>query len=84
VKEIERVQSDKKLRIVRPPLLERNMVVGFFDGASQVGGLRCGARAILKSLVLGNYSIKMNCGSGTNTRGELMALWIVLYLAHLK
>jgi ribonuclease HI len=71
-------------RIARPPLLERNWEVGFFDGASQNGGLSCGAGAVLKCPDLGTYSIKMNCGSGTNTRGELLALWSVLFFAHFK
>jgi hypothetical protein len=39
------------------------MVVGFFDGASQNRGVRCGAGTILKCPVLGVYNIKMNCGS---------------------
>jgi ribonuclease HI len=26
----------------------------------------------------------MNCGSGTNTRGELLALWSILFFAHYK
>jgi ribonuclease HI len=60
------------------------MVVGFFDGASQNGGVRCHAGDILKCLFLGVYSIKMNCGSRTNTKGELLALWSILFFAHFK
>jgi ribonuclease HI len=82
--EIEKVHYVQSQRIVRPPLLDGNMVVGFFDGASQNGGVRCGAGAILKCPVLGVYSIKMNCGSRTNTRGELLALWSILFFAHFK
>jgi ribonuclease HI len=48
--------------------------VGFFDGASQEKGSKCGAGALLKCPVLGTYRLKMNCGRGTNTRGELLAL----------
>ena len=37
-------------RVVRPPLLEGNLVVHFFDGASQNGGEKCGAGTVLKCL----------------------------------
>jgi ribonuclease HI len=58
--------------------------VGFFDGASQDRGDKCGAGAVLKCPVLGTYIIKMNCGSGTNTRAELLALWCILFFACYK
>jgi len=58
-------------RVVLPPFLEENVIVGFFDGASQNGGEKCGARAVLKCPMGGSFSIKMNCGTRTNTRGEL-------------
>jgi hypothetical protein len=32
----------------------------------------------------GTFSIKMNYGTGTNTKGELLALWCILYFACLK
>jgi len=44
----------------------------------------CGAGAVLKCPVLGTYRIKMNCGSGSNTKAELLALWYILYFAHFK
>jgi hypothetical protein len=72
------VQKLKKLRIDRPPCLDLDLVVGFFDGASQDLGKKCGARDVLKCLVLGTYQIKMNCGSGKNTKGELLTLWCIL------
>ena len=55
--------------------------MGFFDGASQSGRGKCGVGAVLKCREGDVFSIKMNCGMGTNTRGELLALWILLYLA---
>ena len=27
--------------------------------------------------------MKMNCGRGTNTHGELLALWVLLWASHL-
>jgi ribonuclease HI len=65
-------------------MLDWNLAVGFFDGASQCDGSKCGAGAILKCPDLGFYNLKMNCGSRTNTRGELLALWCILYIAHFK
>ena len=57
------------------------MGVGFFDGASQNGGEKCGAGAVLKCPDGGIFSIKMSRGIGTNTRGELMALWSLFFFA---
>jgi ribonuclease HI len=76
--------STKVSRIDRPPLLDWDLAVGFFDGASQDRGEKCGAGAVLKCPELGTFRLKMNCGSGTNTRGELLALWCLLYFACYK
>jgi ribonuclease HI len=59
-------------------LLEGNLA---FDGASQNGGEKCGAGSLLKCSVRSVYSIKLNCGTGTNTRGELLALWSLLFFS---
>jgi hypothetical protein len=64
--------------------LEWNLAVGFFDGASQCEGSKYGARPILKCSELDFYSLKMNCGLGPNTRGEILALWSILFFAHYK
>jgi ribonuclease HI len=74
----------KGSRIDRPPLLDWDMTVGFFDGASQERGTKCGVGAVIKCPVLGTFRLKMNCGSGTNTKGELLALWCILYFACFK
>jgi hypothetical protein len=68
-------------KVVRSLVIETNLVVGFFDGASQSGGEKCGAGAVLKCLEGDIFSIKMNCGMGTNTRGELLALLSLLIFA---
>ena len=57
------------------------MEVGFFDGASQDGGRRCRDGSLLISLELGKFSIIWNCGVGTNSRAELLALWSLLSFA---
>jgi hypothetical protein len=38
--------------------------VGFFDGASQDRGGKCGAGVVLKCPVKGTFKIMMNCGRG--------------------
>ena len=58
-----------------------DMAIGFFDGASQEGGTKCGIGAILISPLLGRYNIMWNCGIGTNTRSEMLALWSILHFA---
>jgi len=70
--------------ILRPPLLDNSLAVGFFDGASQDRGSKCGARVVLKCPAMGLLRLKMNCGIGTNTRGELLALWCILYFSFYK
>ena len=68
-------------RIIQQPSFMHDKVIGYFDGASQEGGTRCGVGAILISPILGRYNIMWNCGNGTNTRFEMLALWSLLYYA---
>ena len=42
-------------------------------------GKKCGAWFVLKCPALGTFNMKMNCGYGKNTKGELLALWYILY-----
>jgi ribonuclease HI len=60
------------------------LTVGFFDGASQERGAKCGVGAVIKCPFLGTFRLKMFCGNGTNTKGELLALWCILYFACYK
>jgi len=76
------VHKHKNLRIDRSPCLDWDLAVGFFDGASHDMGKKCGARAVLKCPTLGTYKIKMKCGSETNTEGERLALWCILFFAN--
>lgn len=64
-----------------PPILDWDLAVGFFDGASQERGEKCGVVAVLKCIEKGTYKIMMNCGMETNTKGELLTLWCLLYFA---
>lgn len=56
---------------------------GVFDSASQEQVSICGASALIVLDQDRHINLWMNCGMGTNTRGELMALWLVLYYAKL-
>ena len=71
----------KSSRIIQQPTFLHDISVGYFDGASQDGGTKCGVGAILISPLLGRFNIKWNCGFGTNTRSELLALWSILHFA---
>ena len=79
--EIEKDKSVSVQRIHLPPLMESNISMGFFDGASQNGDARCGARAVLKCQDMGVFRIKMNCDQATNSRGELLALWSIFFFS---
>jgi hypothetical protein len=79
--EIEKDHSIQSQRIAHPPLLEGNLAVGFFYGASENGGVSCGAGLVLKCLVLSVFSIKMNCGHETNTRGSFWSYGVFCTLS---
>jgi hypothetical protein len=38
----------------------------------------------MKCLIMGTYKLKLNCGKWTNSKGELMILWLILYFSYLK
>jgi ribonuclease HI len=82
--EVKVTKYSKVSRIERPPLLDWDLAVGFFDGASQERGTKCGAGAVIKCPVLGTFRIKMNCGSGTNTRGELLSFVVFTLFCFLQ
>jgi len=68
--DLKRTTISKRCRIVRPPFLDFSSMVGFFYGASQDRGSKCGAGSVLKCPTVGNFRLKMNCGIGTNTGGD--------------
>jgi ribonuclease HI len=52
-----------------------------FDGAAQQNGLCCGAGGTFKSHQSRTTNWFLNCGAGSNTKAELMGLWVSLSLA---
>jgi ribonuclease HI len=76
------VTSPQVLRI-KPFFRLQGYTVAFFDGATKVGGSRCGAGGTLKCIGAPDYRWLICCGVGTNTKAELMGAWASLCLANL-
>jgi len=55
--------------------------VACFDGASSTGGDFCGARGVFKHPDSTMHRWFLNCGTGTNTKAELLGVWATLLLA---
>lgn len=72
----------KGIRVPSFPIIDGNSVVGFFDGASQMGSCGCGLYIKLSSshVIYGWFG----GGEGTNTRVELLAYWGLLFMASLR
>jgi ribonuclease HI len=52
-----------------------------FDGAAQANGSCCGAGGFYRAIPSRITKWMLNCGPGTNTKAELMGLWVSLLLA---
>jgi len=70
-----RLQHNKKL------LDLEDIPTGWFDGATQSFGEQSEAGGLIKITENSIYKWIFNCGSGTNTREELLGAWATLYLA---
>lgn len=60
-------ESRQDYRVVRAPSFNHNWPIGFFDGASQDNGTRCGSSVYLNLRDFHVFKLKLNCGRGTNT-----------------
>ena len=72
------IRKRKRERFVgHPPNL--HYPHGFFDGASKnnIGG----AGIVLEIIQSHSFNLKLGCGSNTNSRVELLALWTLLFFA---
>jgi ribonuclease HI len=76
------VNKSQALRI-KPFFRLQGYTLAFFDGAAEVGGLRCGAGGTLKCIEAPDYRWFISCGAGTNTKAELMGAWASLLIASL-
>ena len=57
--------------------------MAFFDGAALENGECCGAGGFFKSHATRITKWFLNCGAGSNTKAELLGLWVTLTLATL-
>jgi ribonuclease HI len=58
-------------------------ILSFFDGASILKGMNCGAGGVIKFPDLKAYRWHINGGNGTNSKAELLGAWVTLTLAKL-
>ena len=67
--------------ILIPPYTCGDLSVGYFDGAASVKA--GGAGFVIYLSETHYFCFSMGCGSSSNTRAELLALWAVLRVSHL-
>ena len=71
-------------RVLVQEIIDKTFPWGYFDGAAQGDPTVCGAGAIL-FLEEGHYfRARWGIGEGTNNKAELLALYMLLLLAHDK
>jgi len=58
-------------------------ILAFFDGASILKGLNCGAGGVIKFLDRKDFRWHINGGNGTNSKVELLGAWVSLTIAKL-
>lgn len=68
-------------RISSPPHLLRLGNRARFDGAAIPSSGRCGAGAFIELSNGDHINLWLCGGRGTNTNGELLALWLVLFFS---
>lgn len=68
-------------RTLTDPCFNNSLTLGFFNGALQDRGKKCVMGAIMKLRDNYVFKLRMGCGRGTNTRGELLGVWMFLYFS---
>ena len=69
-------------KVTQPPLCDRPLVTGYFDGVEQKG--LCGFGMVIKVNINHCFNLRMVVGFGTNTKAKLVALCGILYFSHYK
>ena len=82
-KEWHKDKPQSSTRIIWRPLIDNLILVGYFDGSAQEDGCKCGAGATMHIDKDQFFQAKQNYGRGTNNRGELLALWMLLWITQL-
>jgi hypothetical protein len=60
--------------------MEGGGVIGRFDGVAMTSGNNCGSGGRIKISEKKSYKWFFNCGSGRNTKAELLGAWVLLTL----
>jgi hypothetical protein len=63
------------------PVFSDDLAIGFFYGSSSLDGAVCACGAVLKLLDGVVFLLRLNVGSGTNSKVELLGLWVLLFFA---
>jgi ribonuclease HI len=66
------------------PLFFDDLSIGFFYGSSSLYGEICACGAVLKLLDGVAFHVILNVGSGTNSKVELLGLWVLLIFARVR
>lgn len=72
------------IRTIANTPIHNTFSLGYFDVASQENGSKCGVGVVLKLRENHIFCLKMSCGRGSNTHGELLGIWSMLYFARTK
>lgn len=69
------------VRLPYPPRLLRTGNRARFDGASMASSGHCGARTFIEHTNGDQIKLWLHGGDGTNTKEELLSLWLVLFFS---
>ena len=83
-KDLYKEKHQTGIKIKRPPIFCPNWPICYFDRASQLDGDLCGVGVVLKHTNGTEYRMSLGCETGTNTKGELLALWSLIFYANEK
>jgi ribonuclease HI len=70
-----------KTKTLISPFIAEDISTGWFDGAAQRSGALSGVGGLIRINENSLYRWTFSCGSGTNTRAELLGAWATLHLA---
>ena len=70
--------KDPKVRFVSPPEIDKTTPWGYFDSASQQNGMKKGGGYVLFSSDTNFFAGSAFLGQGSNNRGELTALLLLM------
>lgn len=74
----------KGITINPTPIFMIGWPIGLIDGASQLRDTHCGVEVVLKLVDWVVCILSLGCKEGTNIRGELLSLWVLLFFFSLQ